>query len=417
MKTITAGIFNDSFPPQIDGVANVAVNYARIINEKYGRAVVAAPQYPGADDNYPFEVLRYPSTYLGKNIGYRAGNPFDLRLLKQLEKSGLDIIHSHSPFSSAVLARILRSVTDVPVVFTYHTKFDVDFARSLPAGPMRKASTRFILNNIKACDEVWVVSEGAGENLRSIGYDGDYYVMKNGVDFKRGRSENSRVEALRKQHGIPKKTPVFLFVGRMMWYKGIKLSLDGLCAARAEGQDFRFVLVGEGHDLPEIKKYAVSAGLADRCIFAGAVEDRELLRDYFSMSRMFLFPSTFDTNGIVVREAAACGVPSVTIKDSCAAEEIEHKVTGLLIDNDVCSMKEAVMFGCKNKAAPRRMGLNASARLYYSWDDAVAAAFARYLVIIEEYRHKDGASKNGRSLGVKYGISEHRKGGEREKHR
>ncbi|MEG2524272.1 MAG: hypothetical protein RSB03_01600 [Oscillospiraceae bacterium] len=64
MDKMTVGLFNDSFPPTIDGVANVTVNYARIIERDYGRAVVATPYYPNVTDDYPFEVVRYPSVYI-----------------------------------------------------------------------------------------------------------------------------------------------------------------------------------------------------------------------------------------------------------------------------------------------------------------------------------------------------------------
>ena len=68
---------NDSFPPLIDGVANTVVNYATVIQRKYGSALVATPKYPGVKDDYPFTVLRYPSINTVKMVGYRTGNPFD----------------------------------------------------------------------------------------------------------------------------------------------------------------------------------------------------------------------------------------------------------------------------------------------------------------------------------------------------
>ena len=177
MKELKVGLFNDSFPPTIDGVANVTVNYARIIEEKYGEAVVATPFYPDVKDEYPFKVIRYPSIYISKNIGYRAGYPFDAKALTRLEREQFDIIHTHCPFVSTLLARMIRSVTGTPIVFTYHTKFDIDIEKAMTSDQLRKASIRFLVNNIDACDDVWVVSEGAGENLRSLGYKGEYIVM------------------------------------------------------------------------------------------------------------------------------------------------------------------------------------------------------------------------------------------------
>lgn len=64
-------LFNDSFPPLIDGVVNTVVNYAMVIQKKYGDVLVATPKYPGVTDNYPFEVLRYPSINTVRMVGYR----------------------------------------------------------------------------------------------------------------------------------------------------------------------------------------------------------------------------------------------------------------------------------------------------------------------------------------------------------
>lgn len=149
-----------------------------------------------------------------------------------------------------MLARAVRFQTGAPVVFTYHTKFDIDIEKRVALNPVRNASIRFLLANIYACDEVWVVSNGAGENLKSLGYTGEYILMENGTDFARGRSSQERLDKLTAQYGIQEDETVFLFVGRMMWYKGVKLSLDGLREARKEGCRFKMLLVGDGPTVP-----------------------------------------------------------------------------------------------------------------------------------------------------------------------
>ena len=91
-------LLNDSFPPIIDGVANVISNYADIIQKKFGNAVVATPSNPGVVDNYPYPVVRYPSLNTTKSFGYRTGIPFLASSIRELNKSNIDIIHSHCPF-------------------------------------------------------------------------------------------------------------------------------------------------------------------------------------------------------------------------------------------------------------------------------------------------------------------------------
>jgi len=378
-------LLNDSFPPQIDGVANTVKNYASILQKEYGSVVVAVPAYPGVVDSYPYSVVRYPSLDVSKKmLGYRAGIPLDVRTHYRLNAANLDIIHSHCPYASTVLARALREEIKAPLVFTYHTKFDIDIENVLHHHLMRKTALKIMVDNISACDEVWAVSHGAAENLAGLGYQGDIRIMHNGVDFPRGDTRGERTAALAQTHGLPEGVPIFLFVGRMMWYKGNRITLHALKRLLEEGRDFRMIFVGDGADRPAIQAYSETLGLADRCLFPGAIRDRELLRDYFSLSDLFLFPSTYDTNGIVVREAAACALPSLLIEGSCAAEDIEDGVTGFLCAENDASMADKLRRVMDRPEFMRRVGENAMERIYLSWEDAVASACRRYEEILEE---------------------------------
>lgn len=387
-------LLNDSFPPVIDGVANAVLNYASMIQDQLGSAVVGVPDYPGTTDNYPFPVVRYPSFDTTKIVGYRAGYPFSARAMDALADFSPQIIHTHCPVMSTVMARALRERLDVPVVFTYHTKFDIDIRRALSGQLLQQTAIRLLVDNISACDEVWVVSRGAGENLRSLGYAGDYIVMENGVDFPRGPVSNDRCSALRKELGLPEQVPVYLFVGRMMWYKGVHIILDALAALRQSGHDFRMLMVGDGMERQEMEQKAAQLRLDDICIFTGAVHDREKLRTLFSLSDLFLFPSTFDTNGIVVREAAACGTASVLVRDSCAAEGVADGVNALLIEENAVSLKALLEKNGADRAALSRLGQQALEQLYLSWEDSVKRAFSRYYVVLDQYR----CGHSGRSM-------------------
>lgn len=389
MRKLSVGIFNDSFPPIIDGVANTAVNYAKSIHKLYGRAVVATPWYPKVKDQYPFRVIRYSSANVSKRIGYRMGNPFSPLLIRRLQREKLDIIHIHSPFTSALLARVLRRYTGAPIVFTYHTKFDVDIEKRIALNPLRTVSIRFLMNNINACDEVWVVSEGAGDNLKHLGYKGEYIVMENGTDFVKGRADQEAINDLNNKLGLTEDETVYLFVGRMMWYKNIKFIIDGLYQARKEGASFKMLFVGEGVDRPEIMSYVDQLGMKEICLFTGAIHDRELLRSYFSRANLFLFPSTYDTNGIVVREAAACSCPALLINGSCASEGIVGEETGILIPDDPSALANEVIRGVQDRERLIKIGRNAADKIYLSWDDAVGKAFMRYLEILDEHLIKE----------------------------
>ncbi|MBR4769103.1 MAG: glycosyltransferase, partial [Lachnospiraceae bacterium] len=264
------------------------------------------------------------------------------------------------------------------IVFTYHTKFDVDIARAVGEGFLMKETIRAMISNISACDEVWTVSKGAGENLRSLGYEGEYRVMNNGVDFARGKASEEAVKEAVKDYDLPENVPVFLYVGRIMNYKGLPLILDALGILSGENFDFHMLFVGGGADLDALRNAAEEKGLADKVFFTGPVHDREVLRAINTRADLFLFPSTYDTNGIVVREAAACGLASVLIDGSCAAEGITDGRNGYLLEETPEAMASLLSRICKDMDAVRTCGDRAMEEIYISWEDSVKCAYERY---------------------------------------
>lgn len=386
-EKLSVCLINDSFPPLIDGVANTVMNYAKVINEKHGKATVAVPFYPKADDSgFSFKVVRYPSINTERLIDYRAGYPFSYETLEKIKEENINIIHTHCPFASTFLARTLREPLDAPIIFTYHTKFDVDIARRVENKYLREKVIREVVKNIEACDEVWVVSEGAGKNLRSLGYKGDYVVMPNGVDIPKGKVSPEEIEKATGSFELPKGIPVFLFVGRMAWYKGLKIILDSLKKIDGMGDDFRMVFIGGGLDKEEVEKYSKDIGISEKCIFTGPIHSRDAIRAWYSRADLFLFPSVYDTNGLVVREAAACSLASVLIKESCAAEGIVDGDTGFLAEENSESFSEKLHFLCKNPEKMKETGKNAMDKIYISWEDSVENAVKRYETVLENYR-------------------------------
>ncbi len=386
-------LLNDSFPPVIDGVVNVLQNYTKYLMADHGADVmVGTPRYPEADySKYPYPVVAYRSVDTAAvTNGYRAGNPFDEKSLTEMAAFAPDIIHSHCPASATIVARLLRETTGAPIIFTYHTKYDIDIERFLKVKAIAQESIKAMVSNIEACDDIWVVSRGAGESLRALGFQGDYRVVNNGVDFAKGRVDAQKVAETVAGYDLPEGVPVFLFVGRMMTYKGIPLILEALKKLADEGEDFRMVLIGKGPDREMLEKQAEALGLMGgdgktaKCIFTGPIYDRDALRAWNTRADLFLFPSTFDTNGLVVREAAACGLASVLIRDSCAAEGITDGRNGFIIDENADAMAAILKKACHDTLHLHDVGQHAMDEIYLSWQTCVAEAYDRYAWILEE---------------------------------
>ncbi len=385
-------LFNDSFPPTIDGVANAVSNYADILTAKHCTATVVTPEYPNIVDNYPYEVYRYSSLKFRGEMPYRVGNPFSPKTIRDLVKKDFDILHVHCPFASAVLAHevnIAHITKRVPTVLTYHTKFDIDIDNYVKNKRINKISKKFILGSINYADEVWCVSSGAVESLYSLGYTGEAIVMENGTDFKKGRADSEAVSEIKRMYKLDDSVPTFLYCGRTMWYKNIQIILDGLKLLIAAGYKFKAIFVGDGPDRPGIEAYAKQIGLNnDLLLFTGAIYDREKLRAFYSIADLLMFPSTYDTSGLVVKEAAACACPAVLVENSCAAEGVIDMKNGLLIKENAESFAEKIAIALKTDNLLKNIGKDAENSVYLSWEDSVERAYNRYCKIIENYGKK-----------------------------
>ncbi len=399
-------LLNDTFPPVIDGVANAVKNYADYLNKETDTsAFVVTPYYPeGNYESYPYRVLTYDSVDTSAfTVGYRAGYPMPIRELSEAAALKPDLIHVHCPFTSNLIARSLREMTDAPVVFTWHTKYDIDIRNAVPGELLQKQIIKALVHNVSACDEIWTVSEGAGRNLQSLGFERDYRVVLNGVDFEAGKADEKTVTDAVSGYDLPAGVPVFLYVGRMMKYKNLPLIIEALRMLGEEGKDFRMVFTGGGQDLKSLIKEAEETGLSvddhssgilrhtegslsGKIIFTGSQKDRNLLRGWNTRADLFLFPSTFDTNGLVVREAAACGLASVLVKGSCAAEGITDGRNGFLIDESSEALYEFLKQNMDDTERFHTAGEHAMHEIYLSWKDAVHIAKGHYENLLERKR-------------------------------
>ena len=233
--------------------------------------------------------------------------------------------------------------------------------------------------------------------------------------FAKGRVEEETVQEVCKDFDLPAGVPVFLFVGRMMWYKGLRITLDALKLLKDAGHAFRMVFVGNGGDKDEVVAYSKELGLDDCVFFTSPKYDRTVIRAWYCRADLFLFPSTFDTNGLVVREAAACELASVLVRGSCAAEDITDGKNGFLIEENAASMAALLAKLCHEPEVLKRVGRQAQEEIYISWDDAVHRAQARYEVVIEAYRsgayaeHRRFSDEYFRSLGACISALEQRR--------
>ena len=194
---------------------------------------------------------------------------------------------------------------------------------------------------------------------------------------------------IKRKHNIPDDVPVFIYCGRMIWYKNIRIILDACAKLKNDGKQFRLIMLGFGADFMAIKHYAKKLGLNDYIVWTGKLLDKNEILGYYGISDLLLFPSVFDTNGLVVREAAACATPSLLVRGSCAAEGIDDCETGFLCMESAHSVAATIEKIIANPDLMKRVGKRAQSDIYISWEDSVSRAFDRYHTVIDNFNSKN----------------------------
>ena len=390
IKSVILGI--DAWYPQVDGGTNVVVNYCKYLGESADCTIVV-PSYGKKMDtegekNYFGKVFHNKS--LGVPfIGFRNSTPgFDKKLKKFLNAKRPAILHAHSPFAICSYFARYGKKHNIPVVFTFHTKFKDEFMRITHSRLCTAIMMSVIMRNIKKADYVWTVSQNAAQTLRSYGYNGEIKIMRNGTDIPvADRDEVCHLKAkIAEEYRIPADERIFLYSGRVVSVKNIKFSFAVIAELKKRGFKCKFIVVGGGEGLDEHKKYVADMGISDSVIFTGFVGDRQRLRAFYSAADLLLFSSMFDTLGLVVQEAAACHTPSLVPTDSGACEMIEDGKTGYICPLDVNAWADRIesIFSDGNYA---EICENCSS-VVHTWATAIDDARAEYERILIDYHSK-----------------------------
>lgn len=375
------GIFNDCYPPVIDGVSVTVRNYARWLNRKCGDVCVVTPSVPGTVYDEDFPVYDYFSLPIPMRRPYRMGLPaVDLDFRSRIGRVDFSLVHAHSPFSSGRLAMRLARQQGVPVVATFHSKYRADFERVIPNKAVVDYLVKGIVDFYDRADEVWVPQAGVEETLREYGYRGRVEIVDNGNDFATaGDISPLRAEG-RAMLGLPPSVPALLFVGQHIYEKNPHLIIRAL--ARLRDRSWHMYFVGTGYAADELRRLAVSKGLESRITFMGMVTDRERLKRCYAAADLFVFPSLYDNAPLVVREAAAMGTPALLAEGSTAAGVLAAGINGFTCRADERSLADRLLFLLARPDMLSAAGSNARKTLARPWSDVADEVYDRYIHII-----------------------------------
>ena len=325
------GQFVDSYPPCVDGVGRVTLNYCQTLNAMGHEAYYIAPDAPRWSEKYDFPVLLQKSLPL-PGEPFRLGLPkVDVRFRRQLNAVPFDIVHAQSPFSAGEEALRIARKRDIPLVSTFHSKYYQDFYDKTHSALIAQGVVQHIVRFYNKCDGVWTVNNATAQVLHDYGYKGNILVIENGTDPIAPTKE----DVARAERDFPRDgTPTLLFVGQHNYKKNLHGVLGALAILRRQGQPFRLVTAGTGPDFDAIVKEAHALGIADACTFEGFVSDQSWLMALYQRADLLVFPSVYDNAPMVLREAAAMGTPGIVVRGSCSAEGVRDGDNGFICDDE-----------------------------------------------------------------------------------
>lgn len=378
------GIFNDSFPPILDGVTLTVENYVYWLS-KYGLNPCVVTPWNPVSTPIDCEVLKFFSLPIRSRKPYRYGYPkLDPYIWKKLRNTDFKLVHAHCPFSSGRLGVYVKRKSGVPLIGTFHSKYRDDLRHSFKYVPwMVDIIMKRILNFFNACDEVWIPQAHVEETVREYGYKGPLTVVENGNDFAsmvHGDIWKFKAQA-KKELGIPSDHIALLFVGQHILEKGIDIVVETLKLLNGKVK-FRMNFIGTGYAFDEIKRNIEEAGLSDKVKLNGVISDRDALSRYYAASDLFLFPSFYDNAPLVIREAAAMGTPSILLEGSTASEVIKDRVNGFLTAKDPEKFAGLVADIAADPRMLAKAAEGARQSLVRSWENVVEEVADRYQSLI-----------------------------------
>lgn len=326
------GIFTETFLPQINGAV---VSICNINKElvKRGHKITVFSVGEGHEKIDGYEVYRFRGWEVKgyPEYKYMAPNHYAWKIMKD---KNVDIIHSRTAFPMGVVAKRLAQRTDKPIIGTFDTPITdyVHYVR--PIGSIQP--TKYVLEGIARkwmkkyygwCDLVTAPSQTTKQKLLSWGFKDNIEVVSNGIDTKKFNKKN--FDNKLKKKICPNGEKLILHVGRITKEKSVSNLLEIAELLAKRDLRFKMLIVGGGPELEHIKRKTKSLNLESKVIFPGYISQTDLPK-YYASADVFLTASTVETQGLVLLESLASGLPVIGADAEAIPELIKHGKNGFL---------------------------------------------------------------------------------------
>lgn len=329
-------MFTNNYKPYIGGVPVSIKHLAEALRSRGHTVYIFAPTYENQVEE-PY-VIRYPSFPI-KVAGAPVPNVLTGIFTKKVRELNIDVIHVHHPAIVGNVALSIRKKLGVPVVFTYHTRYEA-YLHYINGLEKVEQSTGFInwyLHHFcNQCDLLVAPTPGILDYLQKEQMKPPIQVMPTGIPMENFLPEQESVAAIRQQY-IGTADYLTCTVSRLAKEKNLDFQIRGLaCLKRLlkkKGRTFRHMIIGDGPEKKKLICQIEELGLTENIIFIGNVDNQEI-KNYQAAADAFLFTSKSETQGIVLLEAMAVGNPVVAVEASGVRDVVKDGVNGYLTEED-----------------------------------------------------------------------------------
>jgi glycosyltransferase involved in cell wall biosynthesis len=303
---------SDVYFPRVNGVSSSIETFRRALAAHGVEVRLVAPRY-GDEPDEP-GVVRVAGRALPKDPEDRLASWRAMHRAAREAAADCDLVHVQTPFVAHYAGLAAARHHGLPVMTTYHTLFEEylqHYVPLLPVAWLRGLARRFSRHQCNAVDEVIVPSTAMAERLAAYGVTTPRQVLPTGIPLDRyARGDGATFRAAR---GIAPDRPLALFVGRVAHEKNIGFLLEALSHARRECPDALLLITGEGPAMNDLRRHASDLGIPDAVRFLGYLDRVTELPDCYAAADAFAFASRTETQGLVLLEAMAAGLPVVAL--------------------------------------------------------------------------------------------------------
>ena len=387
---------SDVYFPRVNGVSTSIQTFARELRAAGHSITLIAPDYGAAADE-EFDIIRIPARRVPTDpedrlMHYRKVLALDTMLMARR----FDIVHIQTPFVAHYAGLGLAYRLGVPVVETYHTFFEAYFDKYvtfLPGVWLRGAARRFSRRQCNSVNRVIAPSAMLRDVLRGYGVRTPIEVIPTGIE--RERFSGGDGEGFRKRCAIPPDWKVLVHVGRVAHEKNIGFLLQVLERLRHQEPKLLLIIAGEGPARRSLEREVAARGLGAHVLFVGYLQRDGQVQDCFCAGDVFVFASRTETQGLVLLESMALGVPVVSTAIMGTRSIMQAGRGGLVAEEEAGQFAGQVQRLLSDRVLHQRLAAEA-VEYAHEWSAPSQARrlLALYDQVIEEHMDSDEVKSN-----------------------